>query len=827
MSFGLLAETHNKKETEREIRGELDDLMATARPQHSRRHSNSLVSEQERLARKREQNRIAQQVYRRAQKERIQALEAAVAKSSSSGGGPWTQFDDVPGDDLFFNDGPAGTPSLSSATPTTGLFQTSLEPSLNHSLSQSLGDGHVGGAGDVLGDYVQHGSHTTMSSFTFGHHGQESYEPASGPDLTFRSIQADEFSILDASPASDGAAAATKLTSTLTSTSTGRHQMDGLTMGAASQKKPGIPRPCAAAPESESRHSRRRALHIAASHGNTCMVKLLLGRARATGANPRTLDKSGRSVLFTAVATGCEAAVQIVLDAMGSEDLAEHSSNPGPGSCSDSSSGLTHTPKGVASDVGRAGIRAALNEPDAQGTLPLHLAVASGSASMVLLLLSNGADINGWRLPGVKYAALVRDQRKSMMRDRSSSSFEREENRLLDKENADVDGEEDGREPTVKARPSKRKYCLRPLFVLLCLAFLACGVLLGYVAHDGWHLWRGSSNNGAAGKTSANAAFGSGFDKFIYQENEFGERYCPDKDLTLRREWRKMSRIEKRQFVQAVKCLKHKPSKTRPTGSLFEDFAFVSGQIGMRTAGVASFFPWHRYLLWSFERELKNTCSYPGGIPFWDWTQDSDALAHSPLLNDLPGFGGDGNSQSRLANGSHGAYCVTDGNFANHMAAFDYIAGYGIAPSPHCVSRRFDPGDRDGRQVGALVSPSVISDIIALPDYASFSEAMQKESVGPVVAVPNWIQGDMAQYTAPNDVLYFLHLAQLDRIWWIWQHQVTAARLNDYSGRRRNDVDDLASIHDNLSLGTLLAPDVEVSDAMWGQWSFMCFTYFL
>lgn len=204
----------------------------------------------------------------------------------------------------------------------------------------------------------------------------------------------------------------------------------------------------------------------------------------------------------------------------------------------------------------------------------------------------------------------------------------------------------------------------------------------------------------------------------------------------------------------------------------------------------------------------------------------SDALANSTLLNELPGFGSDGNPLATFANGTHGAYCVTDGNFANHMAAFDYVSGYGIAPSPHCVSRRFDPEDHEGRHAGALVAPPVISDIIALPDFASFSEAMLNETVGPTVVIPNWMQGDMALYTAPNDVLYFLHLAQLDRIWWIWQHQVRAVRLEDYTGRHRNDLDDLASIHDNLSLGTLLAPDVEVYDAIWGQMGFMCFTYY-
>jgi hypothetical protein len=131
--------------------------------------------------------------------------------------------------------------------------------------------------------------------------------------------------------------------------------------------------------------------------------------------------------------------------------------------------------------------------------------------------------------------------------------------------------------------PLKKVYCrLRPLVALLCVAFLACGALLGYAA-SGLRVWRGPGDNGATGTAAAKTAFGNEYNKYIYKENEFGERYCPDEDLTLRREWRKMSRVEKRQFFQAVKCLKHKPSKTRPTGTLFEDFAFVRGQIGMRS----------------------------------------------------------------------------------------------------------------------------------------------------------------------------------------------------------------------------------------------------
>lgn len=167
---------------------------------------------------------------------------------------------------------------------------------------------------------------------------------------------------------------------------------------------------------------------------------------------------------------------------------------------------------------------------------------------------------------------------------------------------------------------------------------------------------------------------------------------------------------------------------------------------------------------------------------------------------------------------------MADGNFASKHVAFDFWDGFGVQPKDHCLSRGFAADDPAGRRAGAAVGPSAVREVLSLPDYESFAAALLARLSDPV---EDWVGGDFAQYTAPNDPLYFLHLANLDRLWWVWQHVDPLTRFDEYAGRRRHDFDTPATLEDTITLGTKLAPDVKVSDAMWGQWKDMCYTYYL
>ena len=85
--------------------------------------------------------------------------------------------------------------------------------------------------------------------------------------------------------------------------------------------------------------------------------------------------------------------------------------------------------------------------------------------------------------------------------------------------------------------------------------------------------------------------------------------------------------------------------------------------------------------------------------------------------------------------------------------------------------------------------------------------------------------GDL--FASPGDPYFFLHHAQIDRTWWIWQNQDLATRQNAIAGTNtlfnfppsaNTTLDDL------LDLG-VLAPKMKIADAMSTRSDQFCYTY--
>ena len=71
--------------------------------------------------------------------------------------------------------------------------------------------------------------------------------------------------------------------------------------------------------------------------------------------------------------------------------------------------------------------------------------------------------------------------------------------------------------------------------------------------------------------------------------------------------------------------------------------------------------------------------------------------------------------------------------------------------------------------------------------------------------------------------MFFLHHAQLDRLWWKWQHE-RPGRLREYNGESALRSKKAASLQDRLELGAL-APVIAVEEIMDTKAGLLCYEY--
>ena len=79
-----------------------------------------------------------------------------------------------------------------------------------------------------------------------------------------------------------------------------------------------------------------------------------------------------------------------------------------------------------------------------------------------------------------------------------------------------------------------------------------------------------------------------------------------------------------------------------------------------------------------------------------------------------------------------------------------------------------------------------------------------------------------------EDPLFFLHHAQIDRLWWLWQQQDVQKRSHEFSGpvasKDQGLTSEQADLHDTIKvLG--LAEDVSVDQVMITQSDLLCYKY--
>ncbi|KAF8802282.1 tyrosinase [Phlegmacium glaucopus] len=311
----------------------------------------------------------------------------------------------------------------------------------------------------------------------------------------------------------------------------------------------------------------------------------------------------------------------------------------------------------------------------------------------------------------------------------------------------------------------------------------------------------------------------------------------PCKNLLQRREWRTLDATEKNDYINAVKCLQSRPAfephSMSGVQTRFDDFQASHIQLADRVHLTGQFLPWHRYFLRIYENALRTECGYKGATPYWDWTQDAEeskSLLDSPVFDPITGFGGTGvpgtyilpedpDGTSKFFDRASFVGCVQDGPFASQVVRL----GPGKLITDHCLVRGVDDAYKT-----FLTSRSVAL-TMKFPSFFDFHVDLEGQPLTPTHRIHDGghvaTGGEMSNfYSSPGDPIFYLHHANLDRIWWNWQ-QMLPSRLYEISGRSTPDPPyQNVTLEFELEMGNL-APNVTIRNVMDIHSDSNCYTY--
>lgn len=175
--------------------------------------------------------------------------------------------------------------------------------------------------------------------------------------------------------------------------------------------------------------------------------------------------------------------------------------------------------------------------------------------------------------------------------------------------------------------------------------------------------------------------------------------------------------------------------------------------------------------------------------------------------------------KNRTLKAGTGGGCVRFGPFANLTVNYGLVK-VGLLPSllnnpknlaynPHCLSRDLRPDlfPQSG-------SSEAIADLLQQPNISAFNQVLEygpRPNIVSTHAVGHiGTGGDMSDtFSSPGDPLFFLHHAQIDRLWTIWQSQDPRNRQYAVSGTgtaQNYPPSEEFKISDRIDLG-LLSPE--------------------
>lgn len=151
------------------------------------------------------------------------------------------------------------------------------------------------------------------------------------------------------------------------------------------------------------------------------------------------------------------------------------------------------------------------------------------------------------------------------------------------------------------------------------------------------------------------------------------------------------------------------------------------------------------------------------------------------------GFGGDGSYTRTETNPdrfiSEPLHCVSDGPFANLRPYYIGVSPNKLSTGGHCLHRKMpeiSAPDIFASMRDMYIKPAAVAKV--QEESGNWTVYYAALEGGPHGAIHMSLGGEMNPSTSPNEPLFFLHHAQIDRLWWLWQQKDLSTRVAEYSG---------------------------------------------
>lgn len=237
--------------------------------------------------------------------------------------------------------------------------------------------------------------------------------------------------------------------------------------------------------------------------------------------------------------------------------------------------------------------------------------------------------------------------------------------------------------------------------------------------------------------------------------------------MTIRKNQALLTPAEKDSLVRALLVLKNERPSQMGLPGRYDDYVQMH-VLSMQTDGKGwahggpAFLPWHRAFLRRLELELQEIDASIA-LPYWDWTLDQiPGVSGSPFTPDFMGSNGQPGDLKVM----DGPFAFENGNWTLHVRVND----------PVFLTRNFAAVTR------TLPTPANVASALAETPYdaapwMSRSQPGFRDRLegfhGPGSLhnrVHAWIGGIMNNTsTSPSDPIFFLHHANVDRLWAQWQ----------------------------------------------------------